>query len=183
MRLLLGVTGGIAAYRACELTSLAVKGGHEVRVMMTRRATAFVGPLTFAGLSGQRVFLDEEERAMDHIELSRWADLVCVAPLTAHTLGRLACGLADDLLSATMLALPGRVPRVLAPAMNSEMWQSPLVQRNLGWLSAMPGVRIVEPVEKRLACGEFGPGGLAEPAAILAACELAWAESRNLTLT
>ena len=106
MKLLVCVTGGIAAYKAAELTSLAVKGGHEVRILMSRRARDFVGPLTFAGLSGHPVFHDASEQAMDHIELARWTDVAVVAPLSAHTLGKLACGLCDDLLSTTLMALP-----------------------------------------------------------------------------
>jgi phosphopantothenoylcysteine decarboxylase / phosphopantothenate---cysteine ligase len=182
MKLLLCVTGGIAAYKACELTSLAVKAGHEVRVLMSRRAKDFVGPLSFAGLSGHAVFSDDSEQAMDHIELARWAEVACVAPLTAHTLGKLACGLCDDLLSTTLMALPARTPVVLGPAMNTQMWENPVVVRNLGWLQELGRYTIVAPVEKRLACGDVGPGGLADPAELLAACERVQREAENLTL-
>lgn len=171
MHLLLGVTGGIAAYKAAELTSLALKAGHAVRVVMTRRATQFVGPLTFAGLTGHRVLTDEGEAAMDHIEWAKWADVACVAPLTANVLGKLAHGLCDDVLTTTLLALRAPTPVVLAPAMNTEMWQHPAVQRNLELVRGYGRATIVPPVDKRLACGDVGPGGLAEPADLLAACE------------
>ncbi|MCB9779101.1 MAG: hypothetical protein H6742_11105 [Alphaproteobacteria bacterium] len=173
MHLLIGVTGGIAAYKACELTSLALKAGHDVRVMMTRRATDFVGPLTFAALSGHPVLTDDSEQALDHIQWAKWADVTCLAPLTASTLGRLACGICDDVLTTTVMALPEGRPVVLGPAMNTEMWFAPVVQRNLRWLDELGGFHVVPPVDKRLACGDLGPGGLAEPADLLAACERA----------
>ncbi len=173
MKLLIGVTGGIAAYKACELVSLALKRGHEVRVMMTARATQFVGPLTFAGLTAQRVLTNDSEAAMDHIQWAKWAEVVCVAPLTANTLGKLAQGLCDDVLSTTLLALPADTPVVLGPAMNTEMWKHPAVQRNLAQVIADGRATVVDPVSKRLACGDIGPGGLADPVDLLAACEAA----------
>jgi len=171
MKLLLGVTGGIAAYKACELVSLAVKGGHAVKVVMTANATRFVGPTTFEGLSGNPVGVDTFADAMAHIELAKWADVAAVAPLSAHTLAKLACGLADDLLSTTLLALPRGRRCVLAPAMNTEMWFHPVVQRNLDWVRALDRYDIVEPVDKRLACGDVGTGGMADPADVLAAIQ------------
>ncbi len=177
MNLLLGVTGGVAAYKACELTSLAIKAGYGVRVVMTASATRFVGPTTFEGLSGHPVMLDTFAGGggggIDHIEWARWADVACVAPLTANTLGKLACGLADDALSTVLMALPRGRLCVLAPAMNTEMWMHPVVQRNLGWLEDLGRYRIVAPMEKRLACGDYGSGGVADPADILAAVEAA----------
>jgi len=175
MNLLLGVTGGIAVYKACELVSLAVKGGHEVRVLMTEHATRFVGPLSFEGLCGHAPLVGQEHlvsgHGMAHIELAKWADVACVAPLTANVLGKLACGLCDDALTTTLMALPRGVGVVLGPAMNTEMWLNPVVQRNLRWLEELGRYRVVSPVEKRLACGDHGFGGLADPAALLAACE------------
>lgn len=170
MRLLLGVSGGVAAYKACELTSLAVKAGWSVRVVMTRNATRFVGPLTFEALSGHRVMtdpFDSAEPGIDHIEWARWAQVAAVAPATANVLGRLACGLADDALSTLLMALRRGTPCVLAPAMNTEMWEHPVVQRNLSWLEALGRYTVVQPVSKRLACGDVGVGALAEPADIL----------------
>lgn len=181
MNLLLGVTGGIAAYKACELVSLAVKAGHSVRVVMTPNATRFVGPLTFEALSGSPVLLDTfvgapiagSLSAIDHIDWAKWADVALVAPLSANTLGKLACGLADDALSTVLMAIPARTPVVLAPAMNTAMWDHPVVRRNLRWIAELQRYQLVDPVSKRLACGDVGPGGLADPADLLAAAEAA----------
>ncbi len=167
MNILLGVSGGIAAYKACELTSLAVKSGHDVRVVMTSNATRFVGPLTFESLCGHPVLLDTFQDAMAHIRWAKWAQVGVIAPMSANVLGRLACGLADDALSTVFMALPRGVPIVLAPAMNTEMWFHPVVRRNVGWLRDLGRYTIMEPTEKRLACGDVGPGALPEPADIL----------------
>ncbi len=170
MRLLLGVSGGIAVYKACELVRLATKAGAEVRVVMTANATRFVGPLTFETLSGHPVMLDTfqggETGTIDHIAWAKWPTVAAVAPLTANTLGKLACGLADDAMSTVMMALPRGVPVVLGPAMNTEMWFNPVVQRNLGWLQDLGRYRVVEPLDKALACGDVGRGGLADPTAL-----------------
>ena len=177
MKLLLGVTGGIAAYKACELTSLAIKAGHQVRVVMTRNACRFVGPLTFAGLSGESPLVEPDHlapaQAMAHIDWAKWPDVACVAPLSANVLGKLAMGLADDALTTVLMALPGSTPVVLAPAMNTEMWRHPVVERNRRWLIELGRYQIVPPVTKRLACGDTGPGALAAPEDILRACEAA----------
>lgn len=175
MNLLVGVSGGIAAYKACELVSLAVKRGHAVRVMMTANGARMVGPVALEALTGHKVLLDTFADALDHIAWAKWADVAVVAPATANVVGKLACGLADDALTTVLLALPRGRPLLVAPAMNTEMWLNPVVQRNVGWLRALPHVTIVEPTEKRLACGDVGPGALAEPADILAACEAALA--------
>lgn len=171
MNILLGVTGGIAAYKACELTSLAIKAGHAVRVVMTANATRFVGPVTFEGLSGQPVMTDTFGDAMAHIHVGKWADVAVIAPLTSNVLGKLACGLADDALTTVFTALPRDKQIVLAPAMNTEMWQNPVVERNRRWLEELGRFHFVEPSSKRLACGDVGPGALADPAAILQAVE------------
>ncbi len=176
MRIVLGVTGGIAAYKSCELTSLAIKAGHEVRVIMTANATRFVGPITFEALSGNPVLLDTfagaplpgSTSAIDHISWAKWADAVLVAPLSANTLGKLACGLADDALTTVLMAVPAPVPIVLAPAMNTAMWAHPVVRRNLEWLGALDRYVVVDPLSKRLACGDVGPGALPDPADLLA---------------
>ncbi len=175
MKILLGVTGGIAAYKACELTSLAVKAGHEVQVIMTGGATRFVGPVSFEALSKRPVMTDTFADALAHIDLAKWADVACVAPLSANVLGKLACGIADDALTTVLMAIPRGTPVVLGPAMNTEMWFHPVVQRNLGWIDDMPRYRRVDPVSKRLACGDEGVGGLADPADLLAAIEAAGA--------
>ncbi len=173
MKLLLGVSGGIAAYKACELTRLAIKSGASVRVVMTDSAARFVGPTTFEALSGHPVMRDcfsgGGGGGIDHIQWAKWADAAAVMPLTANTLGKLACGLADDALSTVLMALPRGRPCVLAPAMNTEMWMHPVVRRNLGWLAELGRYTIVEPVEKLLACGDVGAGAAADPAEVLAA--------------
>jgi phosphopantothenoylcysteine decarboxylase/phosphopantothenate--cysteine ligase len=166
MRILLGVTGSIAAYKACELVSLARKAGDEVRVVMTASAQKLVGPTTFEALSENPVLLDTftgVTSTMDHIQWAKWAEVVVVAPLSANSLGKLACGLADDALSTVLMAIPRGVRVVLAPAMNTEMWFHPVVQRNLRWLEDLKRYEIVEPVDKRLACGDSGMGGMAAP--------------------
>lgn len=177
MRLLLGVTGGIAAYKAADLVSRSVKRGWEVRVVMTTNATKFVGPLTFEALAAHPVLTDalatggapDGPSAIQHISWAKWADVAVVAPLTASTLGKMACGIADDALTTVFLALPPRVPILLCPAMNTQMWEHPIVQRNLRWLDEAGRYRVVAPTEKRLACGDVGPGGLADVEDIVAA--------------
>lgn len=167
---LLGVSGGIAAYKAAELTRRLRAEGAEVRVVMTRAAQAFVGPLTFQALSGNPVRLDildpTAEAGMDHIELARWADLVLVAPATADLMARLAAGMADDLL--TTLALATQAPLILAPAMNQQMWEHPATRANARLL-AERGVRLLGPAAGAQACGETGPGRMLEPGDIVAA--------------
>ncbi len=178
MRLLLGVTGGIAAYKACEIASASVKRGWQVRVVMTPNAARFVGPLTFEALTHEAVLLDDfatgapdPGSSVRHVAAARWATVVCVAPASAAALGRLACGIASDVLTTTLLALRPEVPVLLCPAMNTEMWDHPTVQRNLRWLEEAGRTTIVAPTAKRLACGEVGVGGLAEVPDILAALE------------
>lgn len=163
--ILLGVCGGIAAYKAAELTRALRQEGGRVRVVMTQAATAFVAPLTFQALSGEAVHLDlldaAAESAMGHIELARWADLIVVAPATADFLARLRAGLADDLLSCICLA--ATVPLIVVPAMNQAMWCHAATQDNVATLSAR-GVRILGPAAGPQACGETGLGRMLEPA-------------------
>jgi len=167
-RVLLGVTGGIAAYKSALLLRELRRVGAQVRVVMTRAAQGFVTPLTFQALSGKPVHLDlldaRQEAAMGHIELARWADLVLVAPASADFMARLAQGMADDLLSTLCLAT--RAPIALAPAMNTQMWLHPATRQNRAQLAAR-GVAIWGPAEGELACGEEGPGRMLEPAQLL----------------
>ncbi|MBC7542769.1 MAG: bifunctional phosphopantothenoylcysteine decarboxylase/phosphopantothenate--cysteine ligase CoaBC [Candidatus Sericytochromatia bacterium] len=170
-KLLLGVGAGIAAYKAVELVRQLQQLGHAVRVMMTPRATHFVGPMTFAGITGEMPSIDlfdAVQPVMTHIELSRWADLLILAPATADILGKLAHGLADDLLSTQALAFRG--PVLVAAAMNTAMWEHPAVQANVATLQAR-GVRFILGESGILACGDVGAGRLAEPAAIAAAAD------------
>ena len=162
--ILLGVTGGIAAYKAAELTRLLVKDGLCVQVVMTEAATRFVGPLTFQALSGRPVltgWADDTGAGMAHIDAARAADLILVAPASADFLAKLAQGLADDLLSASCLAR-GNVPLAVAPAMNREMWAHPATRRNVAQLK-QDGVAILGPGTGAQACGEWGEGRMLEP--------------------
>ena len=173
LRVLLGVSGGIAAYKSAELVRRLRARGHEVRCALTRSATAFVSPLTLEVLSGRPVWQEEYltptgtgEEA--HITAAAWAEVLCVAPATAHVLARLSLGLADDFLTTTALAFSG--PLVVAPAMHSAMWEKPAVQEHLDALRRR-GAWIVGPIEGPLASGEVGMGRMSEPEEIAAAVE------------
>lgn len=169
-RILLIIGGGIAAYKALELIRLIQKAGGSVTPVLTRAGAEFVTPLSVGALAGAKVYQDlfdlTDEAEMGHIQLSRAADLVVVAPATADLLAKMAGGRADDLASTLLLATDKRV--LVAPAMNVRMWQHPATQRNLGLLRS-DGVLVVGPDEGEMACGEYGPGRMAEPAAILQA--------------
>ena len=166
-KILLAVTGGIAVYKALELTRLFKKQGADVRVIMTKSATAFVQPLSFQALSGHAVHFElldtEAENAMGHIELARWADVFVIAPATANILAKMAHGLADDLVSTLYLA--ATCPIYVAPAMNHAMWNHPATQANLKVLQTH-GVNLIAPESGEQACGEMGVGRMAEPETI-----------------
>jgi len=178
-RILLGITGGIAAYKAAMLARLLVRAGADVRVAMTEAATRFVTPVTFQALSNQPVWSDLWDQrvpdAMGHIELSRDRELIVVAPASADFMAKVAHGLADDLLST--LCVARRCPLMLAPAMNVEMWENAATQRNLGMLRD-DGVLIEGPVAGDQACGETGYGRMLEPAQIAAEIEAFFAPKR-----
>lgn len=168
-RILLGITGGIAAYKAAELTRLLVKAGAHVQVVMTQAATQFVGAQTFQALSGQPVITDmwhDAANGMAHINLSRNADLAIIAPASADFIAKLAHGLADDVLST--LCLARTCPLLVAPAMNKQMWDSAATQRNIAQLGA-DGIRLLGPASGEQACGETGAGRMSEPADLCAA--------------
>jgi phosphopantothenoylcysteine decarboxylase/phosphopantothenate--cysteine ligase len=173
-RVLLIIGGGISAYKSLELIREISKRGGAVRAILTKAGAEFVTPLSVASLSGEKVFTDlfslTDEAQMGHIELSRSADLVVVAPATADLLAKMAHGMANDLASTALLATDK--PVLVAPAMNVRMWQHGATQRNLATLKA-DGVRFVGPDEGAMACGEFGPGRMAEPLAIADAIEQA----------
>jgi len=178
-RILLGITGGIAAYKAAMLARLLVRAGADVRVAMTEAATRFVTPVTFQALSNQPVWSDLWDQrvpdAMGHIELSRDRELIVVAPASADFMAKVAHGLADDLLST--LCVARRCPLMLAPAMNVEMWENAATQRNLGMLRD-DGVLIEGPVAGDQACGETGYGRMLEAAQIAAEIEAFFAPKR-----
>ncbi len=167
-RVLLGVTGGIAAYKSAQLVRRLRDTGAQVRVVMTEAAAGFVTPLTFQALSGHRVYTrlmePDQEAAMDHISLARWADVVLIAPATANFLAKLTHGIADDLLSTICLSLES--PLAVAPAMNQAMWSNPATQENIKQLSAR-GIRLFGPGIGAQACGEVGFGRMLEPDQLL----------------
>lgn len=176
--IVLGVTGGIAVYKACELLRLLQKRGIDVFVVMTQNACRFVAPLTFETLSGHPVAVDTFDRPqtweVEHIALAKRADLFLIAPATANIMGKMACGIADDMLSTTVMAT--RAPVLVAPAMNTGMWENAAVQQNVKTLRAR-GVEIVAPVSGHLACGDNGAGKLEDVAVIAErACELLFAK-------
>jgi phosphopantothenoylcysteine decarboxylase len=175
--LVVGVTGGIAAYKTAALVSRLVQAGAGIAVVMTEAAGRFVGPATFRALTGRPVsveMFDDTSRPLGaHIELAREAELLCVAPATANFLAKAANGLADDLLSTLYLSFPGKV--LVAPAMNTEMWVKPSVSRNVDQLRK-DGVIFVGPEEGWLACRTAGPGRMASPETIFEAIEAALAK-------
>ncbi len=164
MKILLGVTGGIAAYKALELTRLFIKAGHEVQVVMTAGAKEFIQPLSFQALSGKPVrdslFDNEQEAGMGHIDLARWADMIVIAPASAETLAKFRMGRADDLLTTLILATDR--PVIVAPAMNRLMWSNAATQENISILTQR-GWKVLQPGSGEQACGEVGEGRLPEP--------------------
>lgn len=185
-RILLGVTGGIAAYKAAELVRGLKRNGAEVRVVMTRAAEEFITPMTLQALSGnpvrQGLFDPQHEAAMGHIELARWAELVLVAPASADFLARLTAGMADDLLATLCLATAA--PILVAPAMNQQMWRAAVTQENVATLQRR-GIQVIGPAIGEQACGDDGPGRMVEPDALLAACAAHFASGplSGVTLT
>lgn len=176
MKILLIVGGGIAAYKACELIRLCRKAGIGVKCVLTAGGAHFVTPMTLAALSENQVYTSlwdlKDEAEMGHIQLSREADLVVVAPATADLMAKMAAGIADDLATTLLLATDKAV--LAAPAMNVRMWQHAATRRNVATLRG-DGITVLEPDEGAMACGEFGPGRLPEPAAIFAAIQVALA--------
>ena len=173
-RVLIGIGGGIAAYKVCELISQLFQAGAQVRVIMTKAASEFITPLTVSTLSRHQAYRDEDfwqptrPRPL-HIELGEWAEVVAIAPLTANTLGKLAYGIADNLLTNTILA--SRCPVLLAPAMNTDMWEQMLVQNNWQMLQKIPRYHSIGPGSGLLACDRVGAGRMAEPGEIMLALQ------------
>ena len=177
----LGVTGGIAVYKACELLRLLQKRGIDVFVVMTQNACRFVAPLTFETLSGHPVAVDTFDRPqtweVEHIALAKRADLFLIVPATANIIGKMACGIADDMLSTTVMAT--HAPVMIAPAMNTGMWENPAVQQNIKTL-IMRGVHVVTPVSGHLACGDSGAGKLEDVEVIARRAEEVLSAKRDL---
>ena len=168
--ILLAVTGSISAYKAADLTSQLTKLGHQVKVLMTPAATAFITPLTLQVLSKQAVLVEimteDDPKQIQHIDLGKEADLFLVAPASANTIAKLAHGFADNIVTSTALALPSEVKKFLAPAMNTKMLNHPATQNNLETLKSY-GYQIIPPREALLACGDQGSGALASIETIL----------------
>lgn len=162
--ILLGVTGGIAAYKSASLASRLVKAGAEVRVIMTEHATNFINPITFETLTGHKCITDTFDRnfefQVEHVSLAKKADVIMVAPATANIIAKLAHGLADDMLTTTILA--SHAPKLIAPAMNTGMYENPVTQNNLALLKKY-GMEVIEPAAGHLACGDEGKGKMPEP--------------------
>jgi phosphopantothenoylcysteine decarboxylase len=175
MNIVIGVTGSISAYKAADITSQLKKLGHEVYVVMTKSATEFITPLTLQVLSKNVVHLDviaePDVRKVNHIELALLADVFVLAPATANIAGKIANGIADDLLSTIAMALPKGTKRMIAPAMNTRMYDNPIHQRNLAILKNELGYIEIEPKTAMLACGDVGRGALADVADIVGAID------------
>ena len=168
--ILLAVTGSISAYKAADLTSQLTKLGHQVKILMTPAATAFITPLTLQVLSKQAILVEvmteDDPKQIQHIDLGKEADLFLVAPASANTIAKLAIGLADNMVTSTALALPQGTKKILAPAMNTKMLEHPATQRNLKLLQDY-GYQIIQPRHATLACGDQGSGALASIETIL----------------
>ncbi|WP_101696904.1 phosphopantothenoylcysteine decarboxylase [Clostridium minihomine] len=162
--IILGVTGSIAAYKAADIVNVLTKDGYNVDVIMTKGGMAFITPLTLQSLSKNRVytevFQEDYPREIKHISLAKKADLLLIAPASADIIGKMANGIADDMLSSVVLAIKD-IPRYIAPAMNTNMYENPIVQDNLARLKKY-GFQIIEPKEARLACGDLGKGAMAD---------------------
>lgn len=165
MNILLGVTGSIAAYKAADITSRLTKLGHNVDVVLTESGSRIITPLTLQTLSKNKVYMDMFEEItpteVKHISLAKKADLVLIAPATANIIGKLANGIADDFLSTVVMAAANHTPVYIAPAMNTQMYENPIVQDNIKKLQSY-GYRFIEPKESLLACGDLGRGALAD---------------------
>lgn len=183
MRIVVGITGGIAAYKTPQLVRLLKKAGHEVQCVATSHALEFVTRVTLETVSGRPLYSDlfsrDNQLSTEHISLKDWGEAMVVAPATANIIGKFASGVADDALSTLMMAFGGK-PMMICPAMNTQMWLSPSMQRNMEWLRTLPFVTVVGPASGELACGTTGDGRMVEPEAIAAEVEKAWRSAGKL---
>ena len=170
-KILIGVTGGIAIYKICNLIRLIVKKENQVKVMMTENAAKLVAPLVFQSLSRSMVYTDTfalaKEGGIEHIDLAKWADAAVIAPATANTIGKLSNGIADNLLTTTVMALPESVPLFIAPAMNVNMWDNVFVRENMKKMASRKNCFVIGPDNGMLADGTAGFGRMVEPEKIL----------------
>ena len=176
--IVLGITGSIAAYKAADIANKLTKEGHSVRVVMTKAATEFIGPLTLETLTKNKVYTDmfaeHDPSEVEHIALAQNADLILIAPASANFIAKVAAGIGDDMLTTVMLAVKD-APILIVPAMNTYMYENPITQRNIKTLAEF-GMKFIEPREARLACGDIGKGALAEVDKIVAEAKKALGE-------
>ena len=166
-KILVGISGGIAVYKIASLVNYFIKYGADVKVIMTRSATEFVAPLTFQSLTNHPVYVDMfkiiDPEQVEHISLAKWSDIFILAPATANTIGKIANGVADNLLTTIIMALPQKTKVIIAPAMNVEMWKNPIVQKNVSSLKSISNkYYFIEPVSGVLACRDEGVGKIAD---------------------
>ncbi len=165
-KVLIGVTAGIAIYKACSLVRMFIKNGAEVKVVMTDSATKFISPIVFQSLSGNTVYVEMfkpiRENAVNHINLATWCDIFILAPASANTIGKIVNGIADNLLTTTIMALPKDKPVVIAPAMNTNMWENEFVKKNMDIIKNVDNYYLIEPETGLLAEGHEGKGILAD---------------------
>jgi phosphopantothenoylcysteine decarboxylase/phosphopantothenate--cysteine ligase len=165
--ILIGVCGGISSYKTCDLARLLIKDDFEVKVMMTEASTKFVTPLVFQELSRNPVYCDMfsllKEETIKHIALSQWADFCVIAPCSANTLSKIACGICDNLLTTVVCALPAKTKVLLSPAMNENMWKNLIIQENVKKLEKLDKYLVMSPQKGELACGVYGEGRMPEP--------------------
>ena len=172
-RIVVALTGGIACYKVATVVSRLVQQGADIRVLMTEAATHFVGPATFQALSSKPVLTSiwqaDDHPDSQHVGVARWADLMLIAPATANIIAKLAHGLTDDIVSLTACALPQTTPLLLAPAMNADMWENPLVEKNVATLIAFDRIQLIGPDSGWQACRTEGAGRMSEPDTIVEA--------------
>ncbi|KKQ17806.1 MAG: Phosphopantothenoylcysteine decarboxylase, Phosphopantothenate-cysteine ligase [Berkelbacteria bacterium GW2011_GWA1_36_9] len=170
-KVLIGVTGGIAAYKTCSLVNMFSKEGADVKVIMTHGATKFVTPLTFQSLTNHPVYLDMwqtyNKEEVEHISLAKWADIVVISPATANIIGKIAHGIADNMLTTVVMALPKETPVLIVPAMNTNMWENPIVQKNVKILSEDKKYKFINPRKGILACRDEGYGKIVDNEVII----------------
>ena len=170
-KILVGVTGGIAVYKTCSLVNMFLKEGADVKVIMTHGATQFVTPLTFQSLTNRPVYVDMwqtyNKEEVEHISLAKWADIVVISPATANIIGKITYGIADNLLTTVVMALPKATPVLIVPAMNTNMWENSIVQKNVETLSKDKKYIFIDPRKGVLACRDEGSGKIADNKDIL----------------